>query len=120
MKNVYLILFSILLYSCGSGSSSSTGEWPKSQKISKEQFGDKWPLTVDAGTVVCVDGASVIFVADNRSKYAVNGTAKSKKRMQENGWLDIGEIWKKDPELPGASMDIRPILDAGVALCNGK
>ena len=45
--------------------------------ISKDQFGDKWPLSLNSGVVRClaIGNGSVVFEANGKT-YAVNGTAK--------------------------------------------
>ena len=36
-----------------------------------------------------------------------------------NGWQDIRKIWKSNPKLgiPGAKVDIRPLLGRAVSFC---
>jgi hypothetical protein len=42
--------------------------------------------------------------------YAINGTAKA-------DHPGVDPIWKKDPEIPGARVDIRGVLRRGLDLC---
>lgn len=78
--------------------------------LSRRQFGDSWPLRVEEGVVAC-DGMAVTFTA-NGVTYAVNGTAKSRKKYRP-----IEEIWIDSPKGRGLKKDISPILDNGLKLC---
>lgn len=77
-----------------------------------------WPFTVPEGTLLCApygvggNQQSVTFVA-NRTMYAVNGTAKSTGQFEE-----IEAIWKDNPEIPGTKVNIGPMLEKGLSLCN--
>lgn len=77
-----------------------------------------WPFTVPEGTLLCapygVGGTqqSVTFVA-NRTMYAVNGTAKGTGQFEA-----IESIWKDNPEIPGTKVNIGPMLEKGLSLCN--
>jgi hypothetical protein len=76
----------------------------------------EWPLTVSEGVVRCEGSAgsgSVIFRAPDGTDYAVNGTAKTVKQDLP----EIEEIWKKDPDVPGARINISPVSDRGLELC---
>lgn len=109
-------------------------------EISKKQFGEKWPLSINSGVVKClpIGNGSVVFEADDKI-YAVNGTAKG--FAKQMGFIPIEEIWLDDPKFfdvaqelaesenkPVSEMlkllgkpskiDIGPVLDAGVKLCN--
>jgi uncharacterized protein DUF2511 len=74
-----------------------------------------WPLTVPRGTVRCEgsgDVGQVTFLAGGK-EYAVNGLAQSQR--PELPKIDV--IWKDDPDIPGAKIDISPILNAGLKQC---
>lgn len=89
----------------------------KSKKVSKSEFGKKWPLTANEGVIKCIDGIYVVFTAPDGKSYAVNGTALSKNTMKKRGWLDVWNIWKDDPELRGAKINISSLLNSGLVLC---
>lgn len=136
MRKINFILTFIFIFtiiSCSNNGPKILNE----KAISKEEFGDKWPLTVEKGIIQCVkyevDGVNpelmkgVIFVYGEKI-YGVNGTAKS--QGKELGYEDITTIisddikMKEDAMRMGASekdatvkMDISPILDAGLKLC---
>lgn len=47
----------------------------KSIQVHRSQFGDKWPLTVEYGTIFCLGNRAVIFRAPDGKDYALNGPA---------------------------------------------
>lgn len=100
----------VLLYSCG----------PDGKKITKQEYGEKWPLTVNEGYISCHNSA-IVFECNDKL-YPVNGTAKS--RYDTNSkYNDISEIWAYDDELNRLDgiqkykKDITPIIEAGLKIC---
>lgn len=79
-------------------------------EVRREDFGEKWPLTVDAGIVRCNNGA--VTFASGGVSYDVNGTAMTRNRGRK-----IDEIWAANPTVSGLKIDISPILDLGLKLC---
>ncbi|WP_243836904.1 DUF2511 domain-containing protein [Paenarthrobacter nitroguajacolicus] len=83
-------------------------------------FGDKWPLTVPYVVAHC-EGIAVAgrnlkvatFDAPDGKTYAANGTAKD-----HGGYLDIDPIWAPHPDVSGLKVDISPVIDAALALCD--
>ncbi|MDM2419343.1 DUF2511 domain-containing protein [Mycobacteroides abscessus] len=69
-----------------------------------------WPLTVPEGVLRCRNMA-VTFTTLDGTTYAVNGTARTK-------YPGLEPIWKPHPEVSGARMDIGPLLNKGLTLCN--
>jgi Protein of unknown function (DUF2511) len=92
--------------------SSTTGGGSDSAEVSRAEFGNAWPLTVESGTVSCEPPSSVVFTDDSGNRYAVNGTA-----MSATDYPDIDAIWAPNPEIDGTKIDISPILDTGLDLC---
>jgi hypothetical protein len=106
-----LVVFLPILLLAGCGSSET--------KITRAEYGDKWPFTVDEGvlsfrdtgrTVGTTRMVEVTFTADGVT-YGINGTAKGNDR-----YSDVDAIWANNPSCPGARKDIGPILDRGLAL----
>jgi hypothetical protein len=89
-------------------------------KVTGAEFGAKWPFTVDEGVigyepVRMGDKNFPILTFESGGKtYALNGLAKG--RSEKRGYLDIVEIWKDDPKIPGVKMDISPITKRGLEL----
>ena len=104
MRRVVLIA---LLAVCVSGcsSSSSTGE-----AVSRSDFGEDWPLTVDSGTLQCEGAGAVTFTTEDGTTYAVNGLASGMDR-----WPEIDSIWADAPG--GLKKNIGPLIQRGLALC---
>lgn len=107
------------LSACGSSAQENPtgGDNPggNSLTISKAQMGAEWPFTVESGTLRCDPvaglGQSVTFEANGKT-YALNGTAKTK-----TGLPPVDPIWAKNPDIPGAKMNIGPVISKGTALC---
>jgi hypothetical protein len=83
-------------------------------------YGDDWPLTVEYGVVKCqnrtIGGRQlqvVTFVDPMRKTWAVNGTAQA-----QTDYPEIDPIWADDPELEGAKINISPVIDRGLELCD--
>lgn len=74
---------------------------------------EAWPFTVDKGTLKC-SGGLVTFAVGNKT-YAVNGSAKTKGRAI--GWVDVAEIWRNNPAIPGTKISISPVISQGLDLC---
>lgn len=79
--------------------------------LNQERFGDAWPLTVSEGRVECRPGRVIVFTAGDTT-YAVNGTARD-----AAGLPPIDLVWRDDPHIPGAKVNIAPVLNAGLAMC---
>jgi hypothetical protein len=74
----------------------------------------QWPLTVSEGVMRCQrrDGSAVVtFTTPDRRVYAVNSGALSQ------GLPRIEPILRRDPGVPGARVDIAPVLERGLELC---
>lgn len=79
-------------------------------RVSREDFGDDWPLTVDEGVLACVPAFAVVFTAGGET-YAVNGQAATQ------GYADIDPIWADDPDGLAPKKNIGPLIDRGLELC---
>ena len=115
-----VMLFSITIILSCSGTNAEPGVL-----VTKSEFGNKWPFTVNKGRLEC-RGISVIFHAKGKA-YAVNGSARTE------GYAKINEIWKDDQEklkilkeaFPNEEIEsvsvpkisIGPIIDKGLSLC---
>ena len=79
--------------------------------VSKDQFGSKWPLTVDGGRIECIDGFIAVIHVGGMA-YALNGAAESR------GYSPINPIWRDNPDMPGLKVDIGPLI--ALASAQGK
>jgi hypothetical protein len=73
---------------------------------------EKWPLTVSEGEIECRTGQVLLFRHKTQA-YALNGTARAK--MPKLPPIDA--IWKADPKIPGAKINIGPLVDEARKLC---
>lgn len=85
-------------------------------QITRADYGDAWPFTVEAGQVRCMHmrgpgSNEVVFIAEGTA-YAINGTAKGTKQ-----YADVAPIWLDNPKAAGLKVSLQPILDLGLALC---
>jgi hypothetical protein len=79
--------------------------------VSRTMLEDAWPLRVESGTLTCLEGRLLVFVADTGKTYALNGTAVGTKR-----WPQIREIALPTEE-PGVIKSLQPLLTRGLPLC---
>lgn len=98
-----VLVTALLIMSCGQDSGVT---------ITQKEYGDKWPFTVSEGKLECRGSDQVVFTA-NGTTYAVNGTAQVTKKYRH-----IREIWRDDPSLPGAKIDIGIIIERGLELAD--
>ena len=63
--------------------------------------------------MVSCEQHSVIFMDPRERRYAVNGTAMA--HYPELPRID--RIWAPDPKIPGAKINISPVIDRGLELC---
>jgi hypothetical protein len=104
----------LLAVAAGALVGSSSGGGGSAVEVSRSDFGNEWPLTVDSGTLDCDEPGLVTFSA-NGTTYAVNGLAIGSDR-----WPDIDAIWADDPQQPGLKISIGPLIDRGLAICEAK
>ena len=78
--------------------------------VSREQFGEKWPLTVEKGEVECIDGFIAVFHHEGKT-WALNGAAQSR------GYPEIELIWRDNPSIPGFKINIGPLIDLALKQC---
>ena len=72
---------------------------------------DEWPLSAEQGTLICHEVDAVTFTGAG-GVYAVNGMA-----MTRDLGDDIDPIWLDNPELDGLKINIGPLIDLGLTLC---
>jgi uncharacterized protein DUF2511 len=81
------------------------------RQVTRAEFGNDWPLTVESGLLACEGSDSITFETGGKT-YAV----------VDHGIAPFGEpidpIWADDPT-GGASMkkDLEPLMSAGFPLC---
>ena len=87
------------------------GEGGQGVLVTKAEFGDVWPFTVDSGTADCFhrDRTPIFRIGENT--YPLTG-----RRMF--ALADPNEIWRDDPNNPGQNMSFEPIAQVALAQCD--
>lgn len=85
--------------------STDTGE------ISREEYGEDWPFTVESGRLECWRGSAAVFVTDG-TVYQLNGVAKTM------GHAPINPIWRDNPAIPGTKISLGPMIQRALKLCS--
>ena len=85
--------------------------------ITKAEYGEDWPYTVDSGFLYCdPPGSNVVLKADG-TVYALNGRAMG--NAAEKGYLDAREsITLKDENGYFTVGNVGKIIERGLAMCN--
>lgn len=88
---------------------------PGEVRMTREEYGSEWPLTVDEADVSCRDDA--VYLSANGVLYAVDGIAL--KRRTKTGAKDFRSsgLWAPDPSLDGFKKSLGPVIDKGLSLC---
>lgn len=105
MKTSTRTILVLLLTLSGCAQSGNSG-----LEVSKGEFGESWPFTVQSGIVDCVDGQAAVFKTGGRS-YQLNGFARSR------GYAPIDPIWRENPEIPGTKVNIGRMIDLALQQC---
>ena len=100
-----------------STSTSTTATTQRRERgyIAAATFEDPWPFTVEEGVVRCLGGSAVVLIAEGTT-YAINGLARG--RIADEGWSEVEPIWLENPSIPGTRIDIGPVIDIGLDLCD--
>jgi hypothetical protein len=141
MKYIIIIIVVAIAYNLFSLSSENENK-PTTQKqttITKNEFGNEWPLSINSGVVKClpIGNGSVVFEAEGKT-YAINGTAKG--FAKKHNFYSIEDIWLDDPKFlemakeiakaeneplaevlksmgSPTKINISPVIDSGLKLC---
>jgi hypothetical protein len=115
----------LMLYLTGCSDSPSTSstaggevsDLPENTvKVTRQDFGDKWPFTVNEGELGCKQtdiGQALLFKTGGVS-YAINGTALTKRMGVD---IHEGNVWAADPKDGSLKKDISPIIDKAREAC---
>ena len=106
-----LALLLVATIAACSGADTAAGN--SSIEVSRADFGAEWPLTVDSGTLSCE--ADAVTFESSGTTYAVNGTAGSR-----DAGVDIEPIWADDPSGDAPKLNIGPLIDRGIELCESQ
>jgi hypothetical protein len=110
-RSIVVIFLCVLLWLSGS-------VFAGKKNISESTFKGKWPFSVSEGVLECrklnlATGRKlpmVLFHANGKI-YGVNGTASTR-------FEPIDKIWLDNPDIPGTKINIGPMIQEGLKLCN--
>jgi hypothetical protein len=94
-------------FGCSGGGSAEAG----TRHITRADYGDEWPLTVESGTLSCQPGGAIVFTAEDGTAYGVNGLAAD--------FAEIDSIWADNPSGVTPKLNIGPLIEDGQELCDG-
>jgi hypothetical protein len=87
------------------------GLGPVGRQVTRAEFGDAWPLTIESGTLRCQGSDAVTFETGGRT-YDVSGAAA----IVGGGFGEPSDpIWARDAN--GALKDLEPLESAAESLC---
>ena len=119
MRRLFVIV--ALLAACATGGSVAptppreiATPAPVPGAVSRADYGDAWPLTVESGVVRCDLGHAVVFHAPDGTDYALNGIAMA----EPEKYKDLHPIWADDPGGIAPKLSIGPLIELGLNLCS--
>jgi hypothetical protein len=84
-------------------------------EVTRDEFGEEWPLTVEVARLWCERPRAVLLEADGTT-YGLNGAG------QALGHPSPEPIWRDDPDAPegtsGIKVSLRPLINRGLELCD--
>lgn len=83
---------------------------PSGIQVNRNQYGVRWPFTVDSGYIDCLPPGAVVFRTASGT-YGLNGLAKPR-------FPDVRPIWRDDPESPSLKVNIGLMIDLGLQQCH--
>lgn len=114
---LFLIVFGLVAYivnpeamQASQQQAQSEDESLSGELITKAEFGDEWPFTVDEGRIECRKAGALVFV-HGEFEYQLNGMAS------QLGYASINSIWRWNPDIEGARIPITPIIQRAQKLC---
>ena len=100
-----LMLFAVLSAACS----------PAGDTISADTWTDgPWPLTVPTAMLLCEPGPAAIVETPDGERFQLNGLA-SQPRYRTR---PLQDIWLTNPEFPDLRIDIGPMIDRALMLCD--
>lgn len=84
-------------------------------EVSRDAYGEAWPLTVDEGVLHCIDSPSgpAVTLTVGPDVYAMNGTA-----LSHTDASPVDPIWADDGSGLGLKKPLTDLLGRGSAACD--
>ncbi len=93
---------------------------PRSNTASATTWTDGlWPFIIEGGELICIasaDEPGVFVVTDKGETFALNPTA-IRMADQAGAMADLDPIWRDDPDLVGAKVNVSPVILYALQLC---
>ena len=86
----------------------------ESVKVTKAEYGNDWPFTVDEGRIGCKQGIAPYFSVHG-IQYALTGFGQS---LGMKPLYPTTALWRDDPAYPGTKVNLGPIMEKAKELCN--
>ena len=89
----------------------------------RDTWSGTWPLTIDSGMLTCTKvlraggRAAVYITTRNGDMWPLNGVAKAH-HSSFGAKPDITPIWRNNPDIPGTKVNIGPLIQKGLRLCD--
>lgn len=96
---------------------ASTHAADQTDVIYQKDYGSKWAFTIDRAIIKCDRQSALLIDPATNITYPLNGLART--RMQASGKKigNIDNIWRNNPDIPGAGIDISPFINKALELC---
>ena len=78
-----------------------------------------WPFTIERGELTCIgpaDDPGVFIVTESGETFALNPAA-IRMADQAGAMADLDPIWRDDPDLVGAKVNVSPVILYALQLC---
>lgn len=85
---------------------------PSGKKVTAEQFGDDWPLTIPVAYISCEGPFATVVRAPDGKAYALTSVAENYMQLPQ-----ILPIRKPDPKFEGLYISRFPLIQAALKLC---
>ena len=118
LRPVLALTVVLLLAGCAGGADRGghTVEEEKGVVITKAEYGEDWPYTVESGRLYCDPPGSAVVMESGGQAYALNGRAMGK--AAERGYLNAREtITLRDENGYFTIGDTSRIIQRGLAMC---
>ena len=88
---------------------------PAGVKITRSEYGEAWPFTIDEGYLDCERGSAVVFRSEGTT-YGMNGPGIQTHQPIDPIWRDDPRV-AGDPRLRGLKVNVGDLIDRGLELC---
>lgn len=110
--NLLLLLMPLIILACSTGNDSNQ----KGEIITKAEYGNDWPYTVESGRLYCDPPGSNVVLESSGKIYALNGRAMG--NAEKRGYTIARDTITLKDEYGGYSIgNANKIIERGLAMC---